>query len=254
MSMTAVKRKRGVLFDPIKVRHASQKRGFNNYASFETNALSKFPNDLSGSKAMHKAWYGAAKIDPKLALMVAQSLGFTDFSTLLVNAEAPITRAWENLINNRNYQQRFLRLSYSSHEVKNLVTFCSESGNILPQIPLQAQWQLHLDGIRGERVFLLMRCKNSFYQFAPTPYDGYCNVFLNDILNYPQNSCLAFDQDEGRGWRQIIAIRSTLLPCTGKTPATGFACSIDDLNIFAQALEEKPHRGITLDTYTFEIV
>ena len=252
--MTAVKkRNRGILLDSVKVRREAGKKGMRCFTSFELNALKKFPCELDGSKSMRKAWYGGEKMDPRLALMIAQSLDLPDFLPL-VKSLPTIADAWERLLENSCYQKSFFDLIYTTKDQKKLVHFTSGMGKSNPKIPIEANWKLHLNGQPGEVVFLIIRCSQQFYQFAPVPFDGYENVFSKHKLVYPGCSDLAFDVNKGKGWRQIIAIKSRSMPSINKTSNTGFNCSIDELNYFAQALEGVFTNEISIDTYTFELI
>jgi len=253
--MRAIKtRNRGVLFDPLKVRHFAQKQDIKSFSRFEINALRKYPNELNGSKSMYKAWYGKGKVEPRLATLIANTLELEDYIPLILDASRPVTKSWEALINNRLYRRPFMRFHYQSKLERNLIHFNAADPGKLDQIPLSATWHLSLEGEKHEQVFILIRSQTHFFQIAPVPFDGFSNAFKGDNLLYPNNNQLEFDASKGKGWRQIIAIKARQLPCTGKTPTTGFSCSIDELNVFAYALQQFPANSIAIDTYSFELV
>lgn len=245
-------RNRGVLLDPNKVKLAASKLNLNSYSELKKYYLKYHENVKDDTKVVNRAWNGKIKIDINSAKKIAESLGISDYSVLLLDDLSIASCAWQKLIYNEAYQDNFVSFIDHSNLNLNLVQFSQDDHEDLPKVPLNAKWHIELRGNNNDFVFIILRSEDAFFQLAPV--EIYSNRFNGPRMRYPQKNDFRFKEKYGTGWRQLIVVRAKHIKSQTKNDDTGYMCTINDLNPFASGIMDIPENTIAVDKYEFMLV
>lgn len=171
---------------------------------------------------------------------------------LVLLPDESIASAWQNLIFNDDYQDKFIDFIDHSKFDLNLVQFSQDDYEDLPKVPLNAKWHIDLQGKKGESVFMILRSEELFFQLAPV--EIHSNQLIGKSMRYPQSSSLAFNEKYGTGWRQLIVVRAKHIKHQARNEHTGYLCTIDDLNLFALRNMYISGNAIAIDKYEFILI
>ena len=247
------RRQRGVKLDSASVRHYAAKLAIQNFAEFELLCFRANPHFKLGSKAPHSAWHGTKTIEKRLANDIARALGLEDFHPLIRPSHG--RSAWQQLLQAEQFQQPFMQFICHQKIDFQLILLEQIHSNDIDKIPLDSPWHLLLQGSLDEQVVVILRSQHSFVQLAPVvDIAGFNNRFEQPLMRYPNERALTFDQQQGSGWRQLIALRAEQLPLPPRSPQTGLQCQLQELNILASQLLNSSSEQLAIDSYEFILV
>jgi len=247
------RRQRGVKLNSASVRHYAAKLAIQSFAEFELLCFRANPHFKLGSKAPHSAWHGNKAIEKRLANDIARALGLEDFQPLIGSSHG--RSAWQQLLQTEQLQQPFMQFICHRKDDFQLILLEQTHGRDIDKIPLDSPWHLLLRGRPGEQVVLILRSQHSFVQLAPVvDMDGFENRFEQPLMRYPSERALTFDQQQGHGWRQLIALRAEQLPLPPRSSLTGLQCQLQELNILASQLLDSSSDQLAIDSYEFILV
>lgn len=242
-------RNRGVKLSAATVRALARARNMDTLAKFELAMLKflKVPDGQSNTTA-HNAWYGKP-MDKSRAESVAQFFGLGKDYFLLQEPPEP---KWVELLNTHALRSDFLEF-IPAQTALDLVDFGFHNPEGLNGIDLTTRWRLAFDGNPGEQIFVLMRSTNKFVLVAPLNAEAdFNNRFEGETLLYPQRF-IGFAQNEGIGWRELIAIKAEKIPFSPRHPDEGFMVSHDELERFSHQLIEQ-NEQIEVSRFAFVLV
>ena len=244
-------RKRGVLLDPNKVKLAASKLNLNSCESLKKHYLEYYVDANFHTKIIDYSWRASGNIGIDNAQKIAKCLSVDDYKTLLQDDLSAPTCAWQKLIFDEDYQDKFINFIDHSKSDLNLVQFTQDDYEDLPKIALSTKWHLELRGNDGDLVFIIIRSEDKFFQLAPI--EMYSNKFNGKKMRYPQNTSLTFNKKDGAGWRQLIVVRAKHIKHPTKNDHSSYICTIEDLNLFALN-NNIPKNAITVDMYEFMLI
>lgn len=244
-------RKRGVLLDPNKVKLAASKLNVNSCTALKKHYFDCYKDAKQDTKIIDNAWRASANIEIDNAQKIAKCLGIDDYKTLLQDDLSAPTCAWQKLIFDEDYQDKFVNFIDHSKSDLNLVQFSQDDHEDLPKIALSTKWHLELRGNDGNLVFIIIRSEDKFFQLAPIEMCS--NKFNGKKMRYPQNTSLTFNKKDGTGWRQLIVVRAKHIKHPTKNDHSSYICTIEDLNLFALN-NNIPKNAIAVDMYEFMLI
>lgn len=255
--MKKTRQPRSVVLSPIKVRAFLAERNIYSLRNFETDYTSK-KGDERGARlgAPKQAWHGE-KIDSTKALDVACYLGLDSYSPLMPDSRS----LWEELINDPAKHCAFMRVHAEDPGQLGLLNFsnCFDH-EPEPNMTHRMTERLHLNllGNIGDHYFILFKTRDKFEIIAPKQCTNCINRNHGEILRYPQNNgFLAFNPQEGIGFREFIAIRiPQRIPFSPASTQIGNIISREELNRFAAGvkMDSRIRESIAVSRYAFMLI
>lgn len=242
-------RSRSERLNPAMVKAFAKTKRLTSFKQFEL-AMIKFLNvakDQVNTTAA-KAW-GGEEMDRNRAKKVAEFFGLgQDYSQL----QTPPDPQWVKLLQQYCVEERFFKLMSSKNKL-DLIDYGFNKEDGLTQIPLKTQWRIELSGQPDEQVFMLLRSSGQFYLLAPLNVAAdFNNTFDSETLIYPQRQ-IKFNQNDGIGWREFIAIKAKAIPFAPRHPDEGFSLELNELERFAHQLLED-NESVEVARYAFMLV
>lgn len=246
-------RKRGVKLDPLKVQHFARLVGVKSEDQLDTLYRTRFDIRDGQSISVIKTGWRGGTCDKLYANQLAQALNLPDYLPLLKSDTE--RSAWEVLLSETSRHQRFLEFHYQDQDNLRLVNLVTDNEHPSNDIPVSVRWHLELTGQPGNKIFILLRSTDVFFQLSPIDKPHHPEFFEGFSQRLPSTGKLNFDQSYGLGWRQLIAIQAPRIPIVTRSNSTGYTCSLSDLNEFAVRLKSTPNQpDYLIDTYEFTLI
>jgi len=230
---------KSVTLSVVKVKTFLAERNIFTLKTFEIS-YEQFNGNEDGAYdgTPRKVWSGT-KVAFSKAREIAHYFGLENELPLLPDQQS----SWETLVYNSDREAFFMTFYAKDPGQLSLALFegCGENEpEIIDQHKIRVKCHLMLEGARGDHYFILLRTNNSHFEvFAPVNMRKNCdNRHTGKTLRFPQGKAsFSFDPDEGKGFRELIAIRIPQpIPFNRRSENTGRKVSLEALNRLTTSL------------------